>query len=115
MEGEAEDETEASEESEADEQEVNVSLVPKPRTKSAVWNYFRVESNSDGQPSNLSKPVCTKCLTAVSAMHGNTSNLFTHLHRNTRSCSHKFIIKGVARSLAPPRRPRSLQEAKTNQ
>ena len=76
-----EDETEGSEESEADEQEADVSLVPKPRTKSAVWNYFRVESDSDGQPSNLSKLVCTKCLTAVSAMHGNTSNLFTHLRR----------------------------------
>ena len=70
-----EDETEASEESEADKQEADVLLVPKPRMKSAVWNYFRVESNSDRQPSNLLKPVCTKCLTAVSATYGNTSNL----------------------------------------
>jgi len=47
--------------------------------KSATWNYFHIKSDSDGQPSNLSKPVCSKCLKPVSATHGNTSNLFTHL------------------------------------
>jgi len=36
---------------------------------------------SDGQPSNLLKPVCSKCLKPVSATHRNTSNLFTYLRR----------------------------------
>ena len=49
------DEAEVSKESEADEHEVDVSLVPKPRMKSAVWNYFHNESNSGGQPINLLK------------------------------------------------------------
>ena len=49
-------ESEEREESDANEQETDVSLVPlvaKPRTKSAVWNYFCIESDSDGQPNKL--------------------------------------------------------------
>ena len=77
VEDEAEDK--ASEESKDD--ETVPSLVPKPMMKSAVRNYFRIESDNNRQPYRLSKLICTKCQKPVSATHGNTSNLFTHLCR----------------------------------
>jgi len=48
-----EDEAEASEESE-DYDETVLLLVLKSKTKSAVWNYFRIKSDSNWQPCNLS-------------------------------------------------------------
>ena len=68
-------------ESEESEQEVESTLIAKPKTKSAVWNFFRVESDSDGRPSNTNKPICYKCMEPVAASYGNTSNLFNHLRR----------------------------------
>ena len=41
-----------SEESEEEIQEFDSRLMVKPKTKSAVWNYFRVESDSNGHPIN---------------------------------------------------------------
>ena len=68
-------------ESEEEVQEIESTLIAKPKTKLAVWNFFRVESDSDGRPSNTNKPICCKCLEPVAASYGNTSNLFNHLHR----------------------------------
>ena len=62
-------------------QEIESTLIAKPKTKSAVWNFFRIESDSDGRPSNTNKPICCKCLEPVAASYGNTSNLFNHLFR----------------------------------
>ena len=61
-------------------QEIELTLIAKPKTKSAVWNFFLIESDSDGRPSNTNKPICCKCLEPVAASYGNTSNLFNHLH-----------------------------------
>ena len=36
------------EESEEEVQEIESELIAKPKTKSAVWNFFRVESDSEG-------------------------------------------------------------------
>ena len=47
VEDEAEAEAEASEKSE-DDDETGPLIVPKPRTKSVLWNYFCIESESDG-------------------------------------------------------------------
>ena len=69
-----------SEESEQEVQEVESTLIAKPKTKSAVWNFFHVESDSDGCLSNTNKPICYKCMEPVAASYGNTSNLFNHLH-----------------------------------
>ena len=41
-----------SEESEEEVQEIESTLITKPKTKLAVWNFFRIESDSDGHPSN---------------------------------------------------------------
>ena len=62
-------------------QEIKSTLIAKPKTKSAVWNFFCIESDSDGRPSNTNKPICCKCLEPVAASYGNTSNLFNHLRR----------------------------------
>ena len=54
-----------SEESEQEVQEIESTLITKPKTKSAVWNFFRVDSDSDGHPSNTNKPICCKCMEPV--------------------------------------------------
>ena len=70
-----------SEDSEEGLQEHRATLIAKPKTKWAVWNFFRVESDSEGRPSNTNKPICCKCNEPVAASYGNTSNLFNHLRR----------------------------------
>ena len=75
-----------SEESEEEVQEIESTLIVKPKTKLLVWNFFRVESDNDGCPSNTNKPICCKSLEPVAANYGNTSNLFNHLR-----CKHPLI------------------------
>ena len=70
-----------SEESEEKVQEIESRLIIKLKTKSMIWNFFRIESDSDGRPSNTNKLIFCKCLESVAASHGNTSNLFNHLRR----------------------------------
>ena len=79
-----------SEESEQEVQEVESTLITKPKTKSAVWNFFRVESDSNGHPSNTNKPICYKCMEPVAARYGNTSNCFNHLR-----CKHPLVYAQV--------------------
>jgi len=57
----------------------------------------REESDANEQETDVS--LVPKSRTNVSATHGNTSNLFTHLLRKHQSCIHKLVIKGVARGL----------------
>ena len=56
-------------------------LVKKPKSSSAVWNYFGLEADLNGVPlpGKEEKPVCKSYKVNVSAKGGNTSNLFTHL------------------------------------
>ena len=58
-----------SEGSEDEVQEIKSTLIMKPKTKSAVWNFFLVESNSDGCSSNTNKPICCKCFEPVTASY----------------------------------------------
>ena len=59
----------------------SLGLVSKPKTSSAVWNYFGIKSDSLGSPlvGELEKPVCKLCGKSVLAKGSNTSNLFKHL------------------------------------
>ena len=68
-----------SEESEEEVQEIEYELIAKPKTKSAVWNFFHVENDSEGSLSNTDKLICCKYLEPIAARYGNTSNLFNHL------------------------------------
>ena len=58
-----------------------VGLITKPKTSSAVWNFFGVKSNSSGNPSvgEVEKPVCKLWEKVVPAKGSNTPNLFKHL------------------------------------
>ena len=60
-------------------QEVELALIAKPKNKLAVWNFFHVQTDSNGCPSNTNKPICYKCMEPVAATYGNTINLFNHL------------------------------------
>ena len=55
------DETDEDREVEVDDGSVGtVGLISKPKTSSAVWNYFGVKSDSSGNPlvGEVEKPVC---------------------------------------------------------
>ena len=58
-----------------------VGLVSKPKTLSAVRNYFGIKSNSSSNPlvGELEMPVCKLCKKSIPAKGSNTSNLFKHL------------------------------------
>ena len=77
-----------SKESEEEVREIESTLIVK--TKSVVWNFFRVKSDNDGRLSNTNKPISCKCLEPVTANYGNTSNLFNHLR-----CKHPLIYAQV--------------------
>ena len=68
-----------SEESEQGVQEVELTLITKPKTKLAVRNFFRVEVIAMAVTVIQNKPICCKCMEPVAASYGNTSNLFNHL------------------------------------
>ena len=58
-----------------------VGLVSKPKTSSAVWNYYGIKTDSSGNPlvDELEKSVCKLCEKSVPAKGSNTSNLLKHL------------------------------------
>ena len=62
----------------------SICLVSKPKTSSAVWNYFEIKSNNLGNPlvAELEKPVCKLCEKSISSKGSNTSNLLKHLESN---------------------------------
>ena len=68
-----------SERSEDEVQEIKSTLIAKPKTKSAVWNFLLIESDSNGRPSNTNKSISCKCFESVATSYENTSNLFNHL------------------------------------
>ena len=51
-------------------------LVPKPKTTSAVWQYFGFIAEEEGRPKNKEQPICKLCKKTV--LGSNTSNLFAH-------------------------------------
>ena len=67
-------------------------LVPKPKTTSAVWQYFGFIANEEGRPKNEQQPICKLCKKTVLSRGSNTSNLFAHLRANHPS-THQLIKK----------------------
>ena len=87
-----------SKESEQEVWEVESTLIAKPKTKLAVQNFFHVESDSNGCPSNTNKPICYNCMEPVTASYGNTSTLFTIIYTvNIHWYMPKFMTKRNAR------------------
>ena len=79
-----------SKESEEEVQEIESTLIVKPKTKLAAWNFFHIKRYNDGCPSNTNKLICSKCLEPVAASYGNASSLFNHL-----CCKHPLIYAQV--------------------
>ncbi|KAM3623752.1 uncharacterized protein V6R79_015174 [Siganus canaliculatus] len=62
-----------------------MDLINKPRSKSAVWIYFGLKADKNGQPVNCDEAVCRLCRKIVLAKGGNTTNLRSHLRRRHRA------------------------------
>ena len=56
-----------------------IDIVNKPGTKSVVWEYSGTEKLENGGIADDSKAICRSCRRSITAKHGNTSNLLTHL------------------------------------
>uniref|UniRef100_A0A1X7UD13 BED-type domain-containing protein n=1 Tax=Amphimedon queenslandica TaxID=400682 RepID=A0A1X7UD13_AMPQE len=61
---------------------LSATLLPKPGTKSAIWQYFGLKANENGEVLEDSKAFCRLCSRAVMARSGNTSNLMAHVRNN---------------------------------
>ena len=56
-----------------------MDIVNKPGTKSVVWEYFGVKKLGNGGIADDGKTICRSCRRSITAKHGKTSNLLTHL------------------------------------
>ena len=56
-----------------------MDIVSKPGSKSVVWEYFGVKKLENGDIADDGKVICRSCRRSITAKHGNTSNLLTHL------------------------------------
>ena len=54
-------------------------LLPKPRTKSVVWDYFGLEQDTNGRAIDDGTVICRTCRRRVVPKHGNTSNPSSHI------------------------------------
>ena len=61
---------------------LSAGLLPKPGTKSAIWQYFGLKADEDGEVVDDGKAFCRICSRGVMARSGNTSNLMAHLRNN---------------------------------
>ncbi|KAF7216507.1 E3 SUMO-protein ligase ZBED1 isoform X3 [Nothobranchius furzeri] len=75
-----------------------MDLVSKPGAKSAVWMYFGLKADENGQPVKNNKAICRLCRKIVSTKGGNTTNLRSHLihyHRTEFSDATSAGTSGV--------------------
>ncbi|KAL1250025.1 hypothetical protein QQF64_021030 [Cirrhinus molitorella] len=54
-------------------------LVEKVDARSEIWHYFAYIADSQGKPTDITKPICKKCFNPTQAKGANTSNLAKHL------------------------------------
>lgn len=72
-------------------------LVPKPGTKSELWNYFGLKKDSNGKAVDDGSVYCKICRRKVLAKSGNTSNLKAHLRND-----HKTVHSQLQQRKRPP-------------
>ena len=58
---------------------LNMKLVRKSNSTSAIWTYFGFNADKRGNPIDDGRPKCRTCFKEVSCKSGNTTNLFKHL------------------------------------
>jgi len=61
------------------EEEPDIELVIKPRSKSVIWTLFGFKSDANGKPINENRFICQLCQQSIAVKGDNTSNLFSHL------------------------------------
>ena len=71
-------------------------IIPKPGTKSEVWQYFGLLKGPNGQAIDDGSAYCKLCRKKVLAKSGNTSNLKAHLKNN-----HKTVHCQLQKPSAP--------------
>ena len=59
--------------------------VPKPGSKSTIWEYFSYKQDGDGKLIEDDGIFCNICHRSVSAKSGNTSNLMSQLKNSHKS------------------------------
>ena len=87
-------------------------LVSKPRTKSAIWQYFGVKLDSDGKPMDNGLVFCKICHRGVMAKSGNTSNLMAHLKNNHKSVHSQLKIVHTQTVIKPSQQPTIVKPSK---
>lgn len=76
---------------------VDSNLVPKRNAKSAVWAYFRFIPDANGEPKDLTQPICTICKKCVPVKDKQTTNLFGHIRVHHPSEAAKLPPTSAAR------------------
>ena len=54
-------------------------LVDKKDARSEIWKYLSDISDSEGKPTDTTRPVCKTCFRSLQTKGANTSNLAKHL------------------------------------
>ena len=58
---------------------LRLGFVDKKYARSEIWKYFSYISDSEGKPTDPTRPVCKKCFRSLQTKGANTSNLAKHL------------------------------------
>ncbi len=81
----------------------DTNLVPKKNAKSAIWAYYRFYPDTNGEPKDLTKPICTLCKKCVPVKDKQTTNLFGHIRVHHPSEAIKLPPTSAATSSAASR------------
>ena len=77
-------------------------FLPRPGTKSAIWEYFGLKKDREGKLIDDGRVFCNICSRSVSAKSGNTSNLMSHLKNNHKSVHAQLKAKSCTVTKQPP-------------
>ena len=84
--------------------------MPKPGSKSTIWEYFGYKQDGDGKLIEDDGIFCNICHRSVSAKSGNTSNLMSHLKNNHKSV-HAQLKTAKTSSSTAAKQPSSKQHS----
>ena len=79
--------------------------VPKPGSKSTIWEYFTYKQDGNGNLIEDDGIFCNICHRSVSAKSGNTSDLMSHLTNNHKSVHAQLKTAKTSSSTAAKQSP----------
>ena len=86
--------------------------MPKPGSKSTIWEYFSYKQDGDGNLIEDDRIFCNICHCSASAKSENTSNLMSHLTNSHKSVHAQLKTAKTSSSTAakqPPPKQRSIE------